>query len=97
MSPHEILVVKGTGNEVLRIGVVSVTLPANRVDWVRYTDPLAMMKTEVEAIADQADVTVGLTHLSVSASFQRWEPQLLTDWQSVLRYFCNARLCFKSH
>lgn len=62
VSPHAVLTARGLGGSV-RIGVVSVTLASNPVDFASYADPLESFRREVESLRGQVDVVVGLTHL----------------------------------
>lgn len=62
VTPHAVLTARGPGGSV-RIGVVSVTLASNPVDFASYADPLDSFRREVESLRGQVDVVVGLTHL----------------------------------
>ena len=48
------------------VGFFSATIQSNRQPWVVYSDHLKAVKTAIKKINRQADVIVGLTHLSLN-------------------------------
>ncbi|MBP8037442.1 MAG: bifunctional metallophosphatase/5'-nucleotidase [Desulfobulbus sp.] len=54
------------GERTLRIGLVGLTMDANRKDWVRYRDPIASARAEVAKLQGKTDAIVALTHLSLA-------------------------------
>ncbi|MBV8266985.1 MAG: 5'-nucleotidase C-terminal domain-containing protein [Planctomycetaceae bacterium] len=56
----------GRGAKV-RVGVIGVTLDANKKDYVRYADPIATAREQVDALLcqDHAQVILALTHLTL--------------------------------
>lgn len=78
VAPHAVITAQGADGSRVRVAFIGVTLDANRVGYVRYTDVTAAVKGEVEALAGQADVLVGLTHLAVEEDIRLAEdvPQL---------------------
>lgn len=48
----------------MTLGLVGNVLPSNPKRYVRYSEPVAALAAEVEAIADRADVVLALTHLA---------------------------------
>ncbi|WP_457653932.1 bifunctional metallophosphatase/5'-nucleotidase [Rhodocaloribacter sp.] len=65
VRPEYVWTATGPGGRAVRIGFVSVTLPANRKPYVRYTDPVATMKEAAERLAPRVDAVVGLTHVAL--------------------------------
>ena len=49
----------------VKLGLIGVTIDANRKDWVRYRDGILAAKAEVEKLRGSVDAIVALTHLSV--------------------------------
>jgi 2',3'-cyclic-nucleotide 2'-phosphodiesterase (5'-nucleotidase family) len=47
------------------LGIVSVTLPFNKTDFVSYDDPSTAFKNTYESIKANCDAVIGLTHLSL--------------------------------
>jgi 5'-nucleotidase len=54
----------------VRIGLVGVTIDANRKDWVKYRDAIEAAKAEVQKLRGQTDAIVALTHLSLEQDAQ---------------------------
>ena len=50
----------------IRIGLIGVTIDANRKDWVRYRDAIEAARAEVEKLRGRTDAIVALTHLSLA-------------------------------
>ncbi len=48
------------------IGIISATLHSNPQPWVAYTDYLETMKQACKQVKRQADIIIGLTHLSLA-------------------------------
>lgn len=65
VRPEYVWSVTGPDGRAVRIGFVSVTLPANRKPYVRYTDPVASMQAAAERLAPRVDALVGLTHVAL--------------------------------
>ncbi|WP_456426266.1 bifunctional metallophosphatase/5'-nucleotidase [Rhodocaloribacter sp.] len=65
VRPEYVWTATGPDGRAVRIGFVSVTLPANRKPYVRYTDPVATMKEAAERLAPRVDAVVGLTHVAL--------------------------------
>jgi 5'-nucleotidase len=49
----------------VRIGLIGVTVDANRKDWVRYRDAMEAARAEVAKLRGSTDAIVALTHLSL--------------------------------
>jgi 2',3'-cyclic-nucleotide 2'-phosphodiesterase (5'-nucleotidase family) len=61
----------GKANESVKVGIWGVVLDANKKDYVQYSDPLERSKTLItDVLPKEADVFVGLTHLSVDMDKQ---------------------------
>ena len=50
--------------DTVRVGIASVVIPSNDEPWVRYLDADSTLRAEVARLDTEADVVVGLTHLS---------------------------------
>lgn len=59
--------------ETVRIGVVSVVLPSNDADYVRYDDALARLSSLADSLDAETDVLIGLTHLTYEEDLQAAE------------------------
>ncbi len=64
--PTSAIVPVETGGRTVRLGLVGVTIPATKNDWVRYRDPILAARTEVDRLAGKVDAIVALTHLSLA-------------------------------
>lgn len=53
------------GNQTIQVALVGIVLPFNQTDYVHYTDVEASFRTAVGNAHKQADVVLGLTHLSI--------------------------------
>ena len=62
---HIIHEFKSEAGTIFNLGIVSVTLPFNKTDFVSYDDPLAAFKNTYESIKNSCDAVIGLTHLSL--------------------------------
>lgn len=49
----------------IKIGILGLTLPSNKVDFATYTDVYAAATTTSQALAQQADFIVAITHLDL--------------------------------
>ncbi len=65
VRPDYVWTATGPGGRAVRVGFVSVTLASNPKPYVRYTDPVATMKTAAERLAPGVDAVVGLTHVAL--------------------------------
>jgi 5'-nucleotidase len=54
----------------VRIGLIGVTIDANRKDWVRYRDAIESARAEVQKLRGETDAIVALTHLSLEQDAQ---------------------------
>jgi 5'-nucleotidase len=64
--PYKILTVKGNEGNLVRMGLIGVTLPSNPVNYVTYRDPIATVREQVKQLKDQVDIIVAVTHLSLA-------------------------------
>ncbi|MCB1986572.1 MAG: bifunctional metallophosphatase/5'-nucleotidase [Burkholderiales bacterium] len=64
--------------KTFKIGLFGLTLSANKADYVRYTDPLAVAGQQVAQLSRQADFIVALTHQSIAddVALVRQNPQV---------------------
>lgn len=69
----------------VRVGLVGVTLDANRAAYVRYDDPLATLRRDIAALRDSVDLLVALTH------------QTLAEDQRVVELFPEVDLLVGGH
>lgn len=63
--PHAVLAVPGLPGDTLRLGLVGVTLPDYPADYVRFSDVLEGVRTQVDALEGRVDGFVALTHLTL--------------------------------
>ena len=59
-----VVIASNRAGRQMRIGLFGVTLNTNKADYVRYTDPIDAAKKQVEALENEADVIVAITHQS---------------------------------
>jgi len=64
-----IVPIKTPGGTV-RVGLIGLTIDANRQPWVRYTDPITAAKKAIDEIHGRYDVLVALTHLALAGDQQ---------------------------
>ena len=57
-----IMRLKDADGTTLKIGVIGLTLPFNKADYVSYTDPLQTAKTIYSQLKDSCDVVIAITH-----------------------------------
>lgn len=65
IQPYKILRIPATSGQDVRVGVISVCLPANKQPYVTYHDIYRDAKLTYDYIRDKTDFVVGLTHLSI--------------------------------
>lgn len=65
VSTSAIVPVRAAGRTV-RIGLIGVTIDANRKGWVRYREAIEAARAEVEKLRGRTDAIVALTHLSLA-------------------------------
>jgi len=59
--------VKDADGTTAKIGLIAVTLPFNKADYVSYTDPLQAAKDAYNGLKDSVDAVVAITHQSMEA------------------------------
>lgn len=59
--------VKDADGTTAKIGLIAVTLPFNKADYVSYTDPLQAAKEAYNGLKDSVDAVVAITHQSMEA------------------------------
>lgn len=57
-----IMRLKDADGTTARIGIIGLTLPFNKADYVSYTDPLQTAKTIYAQIKDSCDAVIAITH-----------------------------------
>jgi 2',3'-cyclic-nucleotide 2'-phosphodiesterase (5'-nucleotidase family) len=62
-----VLRVKDADGTTAKIGLIAVTLPFNKADFVSYTDPLQTAKAAYNQLKDTVDAVVAITHQSMQA------------------------------
>lgn len=62
-----IMNVRDADGTTAKIGLLAVTLPFNKADYVSYTDPLQSAKDAYNALKDSVDAVVAITHQSMDA------------------------------
>jgi 5'-nucleotidase len=65
VARHVILEARGSGGQVVRVGLIGLTMDAFQPDYVRIADPVEVAREEMALLGDSADVLVALTHLPV--------------------------------
>ncbi len=61
---------RGAKGAQVRVGLLGVTVDANRQPWVTYRDPLRAAQEGARALRPKVDVLVALTHLTVEQDIQ---------------------------
>ncbi len=64
--PTSAIVPVEAGGRTVKLGLIGVTIDANKPDWVRYRDPIATARAEVVKLRPQVDAVIALTHLSLA-------------------------------
>ncbi len=59
-----------TAQGTVRVGLIGVTIDANKQSWVRYAPPIDAAEKAIAEIKGQYDVLVALTHLSIAGDQQ---------------------------
>jgi 2',3'-cyclic-nucleotide 2'-phosphodiesterase (5'-nucleotidase family) len=62
-----IMNVKDKDGTTARVGLIALTLPFNKADFVSYTDPLQTAKEAYNSLKDSVDAVVAITHQSMDA------------------------------
>lgn len=65
-----IMKVKDADGTTAKVGIIAVTLPFNKADFVSYTDPLPAAKEAYNNLKDSVDAVVAITHQSMEADEQ---------------------------
>src|SRR4051812_28859321 len=55
---------------IVRVGLIGLTIDANKQPWVRYAEPISSAKSAIAEIKGQYDVLVALTHLALAGDQQ---------------------------
>ncbi len=63
---HAILRLKGGRGGECRVGLIALTTPENRADYVRYGDFLAEAREQVRLLRGGCDVLIAVTHLDIA-------------------------------
>jgi len=64
VQPRLVVPVELAQGGTVRVGFTSTVLPSTVKDYVQYTDPLETLAEQVRQLDREADVEIGLTHLS---------------------------------
>jgi len=70
IQPFKIVELPTTSGKAIRMGIISVCLPANKKDYVSYHDMFKDARLTCDYISDKCDFVVGLTHLSIEQDRQ---------------------------
>jgi 2',3'-cyclic-nucleotide 2'-phosphodiesterase (5'-nucleotidase family) len=65
-SKSYMMAVKDKDGTVAKIGFIGLVLPANRAEYVSYTDPVSSAKEMYDQIKDSVDAVVAITHLTIA-------------------------------
>lgn len=68
--PRSTVVTVSAGGRQIRLGLIGVTIAANKKSWVKYEDGIAAATREVAALKGKADAVIALTHLSLAEDAQ---------------------------
>jgi 5'-nucleotidase len=66
---HTVIAVK-TPAGLVRVGLLGLTIDANKQPWVRYADPVASARAAVADLKGTCDLVVALTHLALAGDQQ---------------------------
>ncbi|HYT76855.1 MAG TPA: bifunctional metallophosphatase/5'-nucleotidase, partial [Vicinamibacterales bacterium] len=69
IATHAIVRVRARGG-VVRLGLLGLTIDANKQPWVRYAPPVDAARAAVAALKGKCDVIVALTHLALAGDQQ---------------------------
>lgn len=61
---HQIISVTDNDGTKAKIGIIGITLNANKADYVSYADPFAAAKTQYDLLKDSVDAIIAITHQS---------------------------------
>jgi 5'-nucleotidase / UDP-sugar diphosphatase len=64
---HAIVPVKGSGGRTVRVGMLGLTIDANKQPWVRYAPPVEAARAAIARLQGKCDLIVALTHLPLAA------------------------------
>ncbi|MCG3121200.1 MAG: Mannosylglucosyl-3-phosphoglycerate phosphatase [bacterium] len=70
VSENVVFTVTNASNQQARIGLFGVVTTKNKPDYVTFTDPLTAAQQQVQALRDQADILIAVTHLQVEEDIQ---------------------------
>ena len=56
-----------SGSRTITLGLIGLTLDANRRPWVRYAAPVEAARTEVARLRGKVDAIIALTHMSLAS------------------------------
>ncbi len=82
---HAIISYKDADGTTAKMGVIAVTLPLNKVNYVLYEDIFESYKMHYEAIKDSCDFVVAVTHLNIP------------DDQKLAKMFPQVQLIMGGH
>ncbi len=82
---HAIIPYKDADGTAVKMGVIAVTLPFNKANYVLYEDVFESYKTHYESIKDSCDFVVAVTHLNVA------------DDQKLAKMFPQVQLIMGGH
>lgn len=61
-----IITLKDADGTMVKLGLLGITLPFNKADYVSYTDPLVAAKKTYAALKDSCDAVVAITHQAIA-------------------------------
>jgi 5'-nucleotidase / UDP-sugar diphosphatase len=59
-----------TAGGTIRVGLIGLTIDANKQPWVRYSEPIGAAKAAIAEIKGRYDVLIALTHLALAGDQQ---------------------------
>lgn len=63
--PYKILEIESKEGNKIKIGLIGVTIESNPANYVRYKEPVAIVKEQVEFLKDRVDIIIAITHLAL--------------------------------
>jgi 2',3'-cyclic-nucleotide 2'-phosphodiesterase (5'-nucleotidase family) len=65
IPPYIIKEIQGDNGQVIKMGIIGVVLPFNKRDYVAYDPVVSSFRKAYDAIKDETDFVIALTHLNV--------------------------------
>lgn len=66
VAKHEVVTFSNAAGEQVRVALVGFCIDMEKKSWVRYQDPVASAREQLEQLAGQADLFLAMTHLTIA-------------------------------